>query len=177
MKKLISVTLALILLCGCLLLPAGAARELGPVHVKLNSDVAGCGEAQYAQIFEILSGNVTYGQKHGEPVSISDYVGRPLEGAMEAGRTYNVSCLLDAAEGFEMPESLPEGAVTVDCGKGVTVYHIAVVYGKYRQADDSYEIYRGIRINATVVVDSSTMQRVIGWLKDTILKIRMWQLY
>ena len=176
MKKLISVTLVLVLLCGCLLLPA-AARELGPVHVKLNSDIAGYGEAQYAQIFEILSGNVTYAHKHGVPVSISDYVGRPLEGAMEAGRTYNISCLLDAASGFEMPESLPDGAVTVDCGKGVTVNHIAVVYGNYRLDDDSYEIYRGLRITATVVVDSSMMQRVIGWLKDTILKIRTWQLY
>ena len=175
MKKLVSAALALVLLFGCLL-PAVSARELGQVRVRFNSDIAGCGEAQYARIFEILSDNVTYGFSHG-PMGISDYIGRPLEGGMEAGRTYDIYCLLDAADGFELPESLPDGAVTVDCGKGVTVNHVSIVYAKYRMDDGSFETYRGIQIRASVVVDGSFMQRVVGWLKDTILKIRYWQPY
>ena len=175
-KRVFSVLLAVFMICCCVL-PAFARSELGTVRVKLNSDVAGYTENDVAQFIEIQSDNVVSGRRDGGPVFVADYSGTPEFGALVAGRTYFIDYALVAAEGFVLPDKLEDGDVEIKCGKGISVYHTAIVSGPYRDEAGEMHDYKGLRIQAKVVVDGNVFQRVIGVIHDVILKIRAWSLY
>ena len=176
MKKILSLLLAACLL-GCCLLPAFAAEPVGKVSVRLNSNIAGCTRADYEQMFEIVSGNVVYSFRSSGPVSISDYAGTPEYAHMTAGRTYYLDYVLDAAEGYEFPEKLADEDLEIECGEGVRVYNKSIVVGPYREENGEIVRYKGLRIQASVVVDGNVIQRIIGFFTDMILKIKAWSLY
>ncbi|MBQ6065987.1 MAG: hypothetical protein IJK89_04120 [Clostridia bacterium] len=180
MKKLISLSLAVCVLLGCLLPLASAAQTeaQGPIALRVNSDVAGCTEKDYEQIVEILSPQVTYYTDGSNPISIATYAGGGEYAHMEAGRSYSVTCTLVAADGYTLPEELAEGDVSFECGKGAKVVYCKVAEMHVPNPDPHVDArVRVLRIIATIVVDGTPFQRVIGWIRDIILKIRSWQLY
>lgn len=177
LKKIFSVLLAVCAVCCCLLPAASAAAEMGTVKVKLNSDIAGCTERDVDQLIELKSDNVAFRQRADSPVHVSDYAGTMEPGKLVAGRTYYIDYSLVAADGYTLPEKLEDGDVEIECGKGVTVYHTAIVTGNIRGEDGEIHPNKGLRIQASVVVDGNAFQRIIGWFHDLILKIKAWSLY
>lgn len=178
MKKLLSLTLIVCVLLGSLLPLASAQTEAEePIRLRLNSDVAGCTERDVEEIIEILSPQVAYYEANSCPVSIANYAGGSEYAHMEAGRSYAITYTLQAAEGYELPEEISEDDVVFECGKGVTVLYCKVVQMQIPNPDPHVdERVRVLRIIAKVVVDGNVMQRIIGWIRDIILKIRSWQL-
>ena len=175
MKKLISVLLAACLLLCCLMPLAAAEPEGGPIRIRLNSDVAGCTSKDVDELIELLSPQVTWYDNGGNgPVSIANYAGGTEYAHMEAGREYAVTYMLKAADGYTLPEEITDGDVVFECGKGAKVVYckIAEMYAGSKDAR-----VRALRIIATVVPDGTVMQRIIGFIRDIILKIRTWQLY
>ena len=178
MKKLISLTLAVCVLLGCLLPLASAQPEGGPIVLRVNSDVAGCTDKDAEKIIEIRSPQVTYYPNPDKPISIANYAGGGEYAHMEAGRNYAVTCVLQAAEGYTLPETLSDGDVVFDCGKGAKVVYCKIAEMHVPNPDPHVdERVRVIRIVADIVVDGNPIQRIIGWFRDIILKIRSWQLY
>ena len=177
MKKLISLTLAVCVLLGCLL-PMAAAAEKEPIILRVNSDVAGCTEKDAEQIIEIRSPQVTYYPNPDKPISIANYAGGGEYAHMEAGRNYSITCTLQAADGYTLPETLSDGDVVFDCGKGAKVVYCKVAEMHVPNHDPHVDVrVRVLRIVADIVVDGNPLQRIIGWFRDIILKIRSWQLY
>ena len=179
MKKIISVILTACVLLGALLPLASAQTEAeDKIHLRLNSDVAGCTERDAEQIIEILSPQVAYYKNGDSPISIANYAGGSEYAHMEAGRNYAVTCTLQAAEGYTLPETLSDGDVVFDCGKGAKVVYCKIAEMHVPNPDPHVdERVRVIRIIADIVVDGNPLQRIIGWIRDVILKIRSWQLY
>ena len=178
MKKLFALLLAVCLAAVCI--PAAAAEKPvieGPIRVRINSDIAGCTSAHYTQIVELLSDNVTYEFFGSGPVSISDYAGRGEYAHVAAGRTYEITCQLAAAEGCALPDVLTDGMVQIECGKGVKVLSTQIVSADIRGEDGQPVSFRALQIRAQVVVDGTVFQRIIGWFTDIVLKIKSWQLY
>lgn len=178
MKKLLCAALAACLLLTCLLLPAAAQTEEGPISLRLNSDIAGCTRMDVDKLIEIRSPQVTWYPYGDSPIYITNYVGYGEFAHMDAGRTYGITYTLVAADGYTLPEELAEGDVVFDCGKGVDVVYCKVV--EIRRPDSAEEENprtRALKIVANVVVDGTVLQRVIGWFRDVILKIRSWSLY
>ena len=173
MKKTLAWVLAVCLLCCCAL-PALAAGGMGAVRVQLNSDIAGLTENDTEQLIALLSGNTVYAARC---VSFSDAAGTPFSGALEAGRTYTADYVLEAAPGYTLPERLSDGDVLIETGKGVSVFSVQIVSADYRDASGAFVPYRALRISAQVVPDGNIMQRIVGFLRDLILKIRVWSLY
>lgn len=173
MKKPLSLVLALLLL-GCCCGLGAAAAAVGPVRVKLNSDVAGCSAADYTKFMELQSDNVTWSFFSGAPVSVSDYAGTSTSAALTAGRTYYVTCLLEAASGCALPAA---DDVVVTCGSGVTVLAKQIVSTDYRTADGSFAHFTGLQISAKLTVDGNVLQRVVGRLLDIVARLRAWQPY
>ena len=176
LKKILSVLLAACVM-SCCLLPAFAQSELGTIRVKLNSDVAGYTENDIDRFIVIQSDNVVSSQQDGGPVSVADYAGTPEFGALVAGRTYFIDYAMVAADGYTLPDKLEDVNVEIECGKGVSVYHTAIVSGPYRDETGEMHEYKGFRIQAKVVVDGNAFQRIIGVIHDLILKIEAWSLY
>ena len=177
MKKLISAALAACLLLTCLLLPAAAKTEEG-ISLRLNSDIAGCTRMDVDKLMEIRSPQVTWYPYGDSPIFITNYAGYGEYAHMDAGRTYGITYSLVAADGYTLPEEIAEGDVAFDCGKGVDVVYCKIV--EVRRPDSDTEENprtRVLRVIANVVVDGTAIQRVIGWFKDVILKIRSWSLY
>ncbi len=180
MKKRLSLTLILCVLLGCLLPMASAAptEAESPIILRINSDVAGCTENDTEKIIEIRSPQVTYYNNGSTPISIDSYAGSGVHSPMEAGRNYAVHCTLQAAEGYTLPETLSDGDVVFDCGKGAKVVYCQIAEMHVPNPDPHVdERVRVLRIIADIVVDSNPLQRIIGWIRDVILKIRSWQLY
>ncbi len=178
MKKLISLILVFGLLLCCLP-PCFAAAEGDAIAIRLNSDVAGCTREDVDRLIELLSPQVTWyenGQGNG-PVSIANAAGGGEYAHMEAGREYTVTYMLQAAEGYTLPEEIGEGDVSFACGKGVSVIYCKIAEMHNPATPDKYDRIRALRIMATVVPDGTALQRIIGWVRDLILKIRSWQLY
>ena len=172
MKKLIASVLAVSVLLCCLMLPAAAQSENGVISLRLNSDVAGCTERDVDEIAEILSPQLVW--YHGNsPVSIANYAGGTEYAHMEAGRSYSIVYTLEAAEGYTLPEELSEGDISLDCGKGVSVVYCRTA--EMWNGDNAPRL-RVLRICAKVIVDSNPFQRIIGWFRDVILKIRSFQI-
>ena len=177
MKQFFSVITTVCILLCCLTAPSSAASGGGVIALRLHSDVAGYSSADTEKILEILSPQVKYiDVGNAEPVSVANYAGFPETGQLTAGRQYAVTCLLVAADGYSLPESLKDGDVSYECGKGVKVLRTDVVKMRF-SADSVQEDVQVLRIVATVVADGSLFQRIIGWVSDIILKIRTWQLY
>lgn len=179
LKKTVCALLALCVL-SCCLLPASAAalRPTGEIRLKLNSDVAGCLYLNSNNFIEILSDNVILNPDRDAPVSVSDYAGTVYYCPLEAGRTYYVSYSLVAADGYVLPEKLSDGDVTIECGKGVTVYSVQITTKNVRNDEGVIETSKGLQIHASVVVDSNHFwERIFGFLYDIYLKIRAWSLY
>ena len=176
MKKTVSLLLIVCLLLGCLAAPAAAEPEKSVISLRLRSDVAGCTSRDADELAEILSPQVVW-YRGSSPVSIANYAGGAEHAHMEAGRSYSVTYLLEAAEGYTLPETLSDGDLSLECGKGVAVVERAVTE-MYNGNTDGGEAPRTrvLRIIAKVVVDGSPMQRIIGWFRDLILKIRSLQL-
>ena len=178
MKKALSVVLAVCILCGCFMISAFAEdKPMGTVRVRLNSNVAGKTESDYADFIEILSDNAVYRFSGAGPVSVSDYAGTPENGKLVAGRRYSVSYCLDAADGYVLPDALNDGDIEIECGKNVTVYAKQIVSANYRTDDGEFVPYRGLRIVASITVDGNIIQRLFGMIHDLILKIQAWSLY
>ena len=110
MKRLMCgiMVLALVLLCGCLLLPVHAESSVGAVKLRLRSDVAGYACSDYTRFMEIVSGNVIYNTRSAGPVYASDYGGTSDHGKLVAGRTYYVSYVVQAADGYALPDKIDE---------------------------------------------------------------------
>lgn len=181
MKKLIAVILAACALFCLFLLPAGAQTEKTEISLRLNSHIAGCTRADADQLIEILSGPVKYCyDEKGYSIFIANCVGG-MEGAhMDAGRTYVITYTLEASDGYVLPETLSDGDVLLDCAKGVSVISCGVVEQKHTDPDPASgeaTTARVLRITAKVVVDGTSIQKVIGWLRDLLLKIRSWSLF
>ena len=178
MKKLISLTLILCVLFGCLALPAAAQDENGPISLRLNSDIAGCTRMDVDKLIEIRSPQVTFYPYGDSPIYITNYAGGSEYAHMDAGRTYGITYTLVAADGYTLPEELADGYVVFDCGKGVDVVYCKVIEIRHPDAAPREDLRtRALRIIADVVVDGTALQRVIGWFRDIILKIRAWSLY
>lgn len=175
LKKIICMLLALSVVCFCML-PA-AAKETGVISLRLNSNIAGRTERDVAQLIEIRSGNVVFSEYRTSPVSVSDFAGTPDSGKLRAGRSYDISYQLSAAEGYELPETVTADNVQIECGKGVNVYSVQITSGTYREDNGELVTCRGLLIRAAVVVDGNVFQRVIGWFHDLILKAKAWSLY
>ena len=132
MKRTFALLLALILLCGCLLLPVHAESSVGAVKLRLRSDVAGYACSDYSRFMEILSGNVIYNTRSAGPVYASDYGGTSDHGKLVAGRTYYVSYVVQAADGYALPDKIDDVDLSFDCGKGVSVMFAAVWFIDWR---------------------------------------------
>ncbi len=176
-RKIVSVVLALCMLGCCLILSAAAQEPVGRVSLKLNSDVAGHTDADYSAFITVVSGNVRISFHSGGPVYASDYAGTTTDEALVAGRTYYVDYLLEAEDGFALPDAVNEDDIEIECGKGVTVFAKQIVVSHARTDNGFVEDFRGLRIQARVLVDGNEWQRLIGWFYDLILKIRAWSLY
>ena len=178
MKKMLSAALAACILLACLLPAAARAEADGPITLRINSNIAGRTETDYEQIVEILSPQVTYYNDRNNAVSIANCAGGSEYAHMEAGRSYAVTCTLKAADGYTLPETLSDGDVAIECGKGAKVAYCKVAEMHVPNPDPRVdERVRVLRIIATIVVDGNPIQRIIGWFKDVILKIKSWQLY
>ena len=175
-RKTLSVMLAL---CAvfCMLLPAAAAAQTGPVSITVHSDIAGCTENDLEKLITVDSGEVIPWTHGGVPVSIAQYAGGSPEGALEPGRTYYIYFTFEAAEGYELPETAAGGWLTVACDKGVELIRADVVNMSVSQGNPRGGTVRALRIYAEVVAQGSTFQRILGWIKDIIDKIRAWSLY
>ncbi|MBQ6162966.1 MAG: hypothetical protein IK118_00655 [Clostridia bacterium] len=173
MKKMISVALALCLMFGCLLLPAAAAQNDDVICVRLHSDIAGCMSTDTDKLIEILSPQV----KLYSDIHISNYAGASEYAHMDAGRQYYIVYTLDAAEGYELPETISDDQISIECGKGVSLISYKIVEIREAGTTLSEPTHRALRIYANVIVDGSAIQRLVGWIRDIILKIRSWQLY
>lgn len=178
MKKMISLTLILCVLFGCLALPCAAQTETDVISLRLNSDIAGCTRMDVDRLIEIHSPQVMLDPYGESPIYITSYVGAGEYAPMEAGRTYGISYTLVAADGYTLPEEIADGDVIVDCGKGVDVLHCKIVEIRRPDSDQGVNVRtRALRVIASVVADSNVFQRIIGWIKDLILKISYWSLY
>ena len=176
LRKTLSLIIAGLMLCF-ILLPAAAA-DVGPVSVKINSNLAGKTENDVDAFIEIKSGNVVLRAIHGGPVSVADYAGTAyFDEALVAGRTYDITYCLCPADGYELPEKLAEGDLEIECGKNVSVFQKTIAVGHDRNDDGTFNDDREIMIRAKVTVDGNAFQRVIGWFYDLILKIKAWSLY
>ncbi len=174
MKKTVSAVLAAILLLFSLL-PAAAQPEADVISLRLHSDVAGCTAADAARLIEILSPQVAY-RTDGSTVRISNAAGGGEYAHMDSGRSYYIVYTLSAAPGYQLPETLSENDISIECGKGVSLISFGVVeLAVPSGGKDARE--RVLRIYANVVPDGSVFQRIVGFIKDVILKIRSWQLY
>ena len=174
LKKGFALLLAVCLLCGALLPLCAAQTETGVISLRLNSDVAGCTREDADRLIEIRSGNVVPGCGGERPIFIANAAGGTEGAHMDAGRTYTITYTLEAADGYTLPETLSEGDVQIETGKGVTVLNCGVI----RLASvTGGEPTRALRINANVKVDGTVIQRIIGFLRDLFLKIRSWQAY
>lgn len=181
MKKMIAVILAACTLFGFFLLPAAAQNEENAISLRLNSNIAGCTRADADQLIEILSGPVQYCyDEKGYSVFIANCVGG-MEGAhMDAGRTYVITYTLEASDGYTLPETLSDGDVSLECANGVSVISCNVIELQntdQNPAPGDANTTRVLRITAKVVVDGTAIQKVIGWLRDLLLKIRSWTLF
>ena len=176
LKKSIALFLAVCAVCCCLL-PAAAQAEIGPMAVKLNSNIAGCTNRDVDQLIELESDNIILSTRDKEPVYIVDYAGTSVSGEVVAGRTYFAYYVLEAAEGYALPDALEEGDISIACGKGVSVISTQIVTAPTKIDGVWVESFRGLRIYAKVLVDGSFFQRLIGRIHDVILKIRAWSLY
>ena len=176
MKKLISVLLVLSVMLCCLAPLAMAEPECGTIRIRLNSNVAGCTEQDVDKLIELLSPQVTWYNNPSNPVSIANAAGGAEHAHMEAGREYAITYMLKAADGYELPAELADGDVEFECGEGVTVIYCKIAE-MHVPGGDKYARTRAIRIIAKVIPDYTFMQRIIGIIKDIILKIRSWQLY
>ena len=174
-KKSICVLLVLILAFFAML-PAAAA-DCGKIAVYLPSNIAGLTKRDAQKLIELKTDNVRYQTGNGGPILIADYGGTPEDGALVAGRTYDIYYSLTAAEGFELPEKLADGSLEITCGKGVSVISSQIVWAPIRLVDGSFMECRGLRIFARVVVDGNAFQRFLGMIHDWILKIKAWSLY
>ena len=178
LKKSIGILLAVCILSCCLLPAAAAARPTGVITLKLKSDVAGCLYLNSDNFIEITSDNVVLNTNRTAPVSVSDYAGTVNYCPLKAGRTYDVSYDLIAADGYELPDRLTDGDVQIECDKGVTVYSVQIAKANIRDESGEVKSFKGLLIRASVVVDSNNfLQRVFGYLYDICLKIRAWSLY
>lgn len=177
LKKCISVLLAVCAVCCCCMLPAAAERELGVISVRLNSDVAGCTQESTQALIELLSDNVVYKPDRVHPVSVSDYAGTVEYCPLVAGRTYFVTYMLSAADGYTLPDKLQDGDVQIECGKGVTVYATQITVASIRGEDGTFTYEKSLTIQARVLVDGNIFQRIVGWIYDQYLKLRAWSLY
>ena len=175
-KKTVAVLLALIAVLCCVQ-PAAALQQTGVIRVRLNSDIAGLTENNAKKLIELKTDNVVYRAEHGGPISISDYGGTMEQGTLVAGRTYYFYYMLQAADGYELPDALNDGDVEIECGKGVTVINTSITRGHYRNDDGTFDDVKGLMIYAAVVVDGNVVQRIIGVIHDVILKIKAWSLY
>ena len=177
MKKAFSVLLAACLLVLCAI-PAVAEdasdpTDLGVISLKLNSDVGGFTDSDFDKLIEINSGSVVCSN-----IWFYDYAGTTiLDDKIVAGRSYTADYLLSAAPGFEMPESIDDLDVRIECGEGVKVINVSVTYSKIRNEDGEFEIHHNLKVFAKVLVDGSAFQRIIGRIVDIFLKIRAWSLY
>ncbi len=180
MKRWICVWLALcILCCGSAMTTAAAAEpEKDVISLYLHSDVAGCTEKDADKLLEIRSPQVEYYNSSSCPVSIATASGGGEYAHMEAGRQYTITYTLVAADGYTLPETIDEVELAIECGKGVKVLSSRIAELYVRRDENGKDIrVRVLRILANVVVDSTVLQRIIGWFKDLYLKIRWWQLY
>ena len=177
LKKTISVLLVLCAL-SCCLIPAMAEGDPGVISVRLHSDVAGCTYRESANFIEILSDNVILDPERDSPVSISDYAGTVELCPVKAGRTYDVSYMLVAAEGCTLPAVPDDSNVKIEHGKNITVWSVQRVVADKRSENGEWVRHEGLMIRASVVVDSNNfLKRVFGFLYDIYLKIRAWSLY
>ena len=179
MKKLIAVTMVVCMLFCCLLPLAAAAAEPegGAIRLRLRSDVAGCTTKDVDKLIELLSLQVTWYDNGGNgPVFIANAAGGSEYAHMEAGREYAVTYMLQAAEGYTLPEEIADGDVEIECGKGVTVVYCKIAEMEKPETADKYDRTRALRIIAKVVPDCNAIQRIIGWIRDLILKIRSFQI-
>ena len=180
MKKLISLTLILCVLLGCLVLPAAAQDETGPISLRLNSDIAGCTRMDVDKLAEIRSPQVTWYPYGDSPIFIANYAGGGEYAHMDAGRSYSITYTLVAAEGYTLPDEVSDGDVVFDCGKGVDVISCKIVEIRRSDSDTApgeNPRVKALRVIAVVVVDGTAFQRIIGWFKDVIMKIKAWSLY
>ena len=178
MKKTLSVLLAAcLLLCCTPVFAAGSPAAVGAVRLRVRSDIAGCTRNHYTDIVEILSGNVAYDTSGDGPVFIANYAGAGEYAHMDAGRTYDITCTLVAAEGYALPDPADGLDLQIDCGKGATVISAEIVSVNRRTDDGQTVPFRGLRIFARVTVDGTVFQRIVGWFTDLILKIKAWSLY
>ena len=175
-KKTLSVMLTLCAVL-CMLLPAAAATPTGPVSITVHSDIAGCTENDLQKLITVDSGEVVPWTHGGVPVTIAEYAGGSPQGGVEPGRTYYIYFTFEAAEGYELPETTAGGWLTVACDKGVELIRADVVNIAVSQGSARGGTLRGLRIYAKVVAQGTVFQRILGWIKDIIDKIRAWSLY
>ena len=176
-REIVSVVLILCML-GCFMLPAAALEPVGKIRLSLSSDVAGRTEEEYQAFITVVSGNVRCSDHNAGPVSASDYAGTPvIEEPLVAGRTYFVSYLLEATDGCALPDRIEDCDLEIECGKNIEVFAKQIVVSHAKTENGMVEDFRGLRIQAQVLVDGNVLQRIIGLFHDVILKIRAWSLY
>lgn len=176
-RKIVSVVLVLCML-GCFMLPAAALEPVGKIRLSLSSDVAGRTEEEYQAFITVVSGNVQCSDHNAGPVSASDYAGTSIiEEPLVAGRTYFVSYLLEATDGCALPDRIEDCDLEIECGKNIEVFAKQIVVSHAKTENGMVEDFRGLRIQARVLVDGNFLQRIIGLFHDIILKIRAWSLY
>ena len=175
-KKTLCVILALFSLLCCLT-PASAQREMGKISVKLRSDIAGVTEEETEKLIELKSDNVVFSYESGTPVSFYDYAGSVYNEPAVAGRKYGVDYLLEAAEGFTLPEKIEAGDLDIECDSGVRVISASIVSARKRDADGDFYTFTGLRITAEILADGNLFERIAGFFYDIYLKIRAWSLY
>ena len=179
MKKWFAFLLTCCLLCGALTPLCAAQAETNVISLRLNSDIAGCTREDAEKLLEIRSGHVVYYSGAGGAVAIANAAGGTEGAHMDAGRTYAITYTLAAEEGYALPETLADGDVLLETGEGVTVLSCGVIELANVNVPPAFTAARTrvLRITARVRVDGTVLQRIIGLIRDLLLKLRSWQLY
>lgn len=179
-KKTISILFVLCLLFGCVSVMCNAEEakeEITKVSLKINSDIAGKTYEDADAFIEIKSDNVTLSTRHTQSVHVANYAGTVEFEAVKAGRTYYMDYSLSPADGYSLPDKAEDGFFEIETGSGVKIISAQITGGKIRNESGELEETEGILIRASVKVDGNLLQRITGFIYDTYIKIRAWQLY
>lgn len=175
MKKLLCLSLALILLLLSLPLCAGAeAPKDSVISLCLTNDIAGLDYHDYDKIAVILSDNIEYCtiDRFGI-LQINDYVGDVYLEKLKPGRTYTVSYTFSPVEGFTVPDVLTDEELELTCSDGCTVIWCRSAIGTQ---DDGCPINL-VSLYAEITVKGNFLQMLFGRILDRIAKILAWSPY
>ncbi len=165
MKKIVSILLVVCCVAALFSTAALAAEPVGDVVIEFRTNVSGMTAQDYDKYISVKSGNVYINPAY---FQINNCVGNICTGKMQAGRTYDLTCVFYASSGCEFGSDFSAKDVQFICPSGCKVYSCQVAQG----ADGLV-----LCVSAQIRVDGSLLQRISGGLADRVSKLRAWSPY